>query len=176
MKEELRRIIQKDAIFNKRIKLASGKMSNFYVDVRKVTLQPRGLELVAKLIWPIIKKDKVTAFGGPTMGADPIVGGICFLASLKKVKLKGFLVRKEIKGHGRRNLIEGPNLTKRERIVVVDDVVTSGGSLIKAVKVLNESGYKVIKAIAVVDREEGAREAFDEIGCPLVSLFTKSDF
>jgi len=176
MRDELKKIIKKDAVFNEQIKLASGKISDFYVDLRKVTLNARGLELIAKLIWPILEKDKITAFGGPTMGADPIVGGICYLSSLNKTPIKGFLVRKEQKQHGRCNSIEGPVLLKRDRIAVVDDVVTSGGSLIKAVLILREAGYKVVKAVSVVDREEGAKEAFDTIDCPLVSLYTKGDF
>jgi orotate phosphoribosyltransferase len=96
-------------------------------------------------------------------------------AGLEGVELKGFLVRKEPKKHGNRNLIEGKELTKKDRVVVVDDVVTSGGSIIRAINVLSQNKIKVIKAVAVVDREQGARENFKKLGCDFFALFTKSD-
>ena len=160
----------------KRIKLSSGRISNFYIDVRKVSLSPQGVYLISHLIFNLIKLKRITAIGGPTLGADPIVSGVCYLAYQNKKNLKGFLIRKSSKKHGRQKLIEGQVLTSGERAVIVDDVATSGSSLIKAIEVLKKEGIKVVVAVSVVDREEGAREALARYKCPLISLFTKSDF
>ena len=91
-------------------------------------------------------------------------------------KLKGFIIRKSPKKHGRQKLIEGKELKKGERVVIVDDVATSGGSLVKSIEALRPQKVKIIKSVAVVDRQEGALEALAKLNCPLVSLFTKSDF
>jgi len=169
-------ILKKDAYMKKRITLASGRTSDFYIDVRKVHLTPEGLSLIVKLIWPLIKKARVSAVGGPTSGADPIVAGICLAAYRAKIKLNGFFVRKEPKGHGRCQMVEGPEIPKGSKVVIIDDVATSGGSLLKTIKVLQDIGLKVVLAITVVDRQEGAKEALEAMGVPLLSLFMKSDF
>ena len=176
MRKELLKLLKKEAFFKKRIKLSSGKISNYYVDVRKVSLSPKGIHLISHLIFKLIKNERIDAFGGPTLGADPIVSGVCFLAYKNKKKLKGFLIRKNPKKHGRQKLIEGQELKPKNRVILFDDVATSGSSFIKALKVLNKEKVKVVKAIAVIDREEGARENLAKLGCPLISLFTKSDF
>lgn len=176
MKEKLLRILKKDAYFKKKVVLSSGKTSNFYIDVRRVSLDAQGLYLISHLIWRMIKNDRISAVGGLTLGADPIVSGLCVVAWKNKEKLKGFLIRKSPKKHGRQKLIEGKELKKGERVVIVDDVATSGGSLIKSIDVLRSEKVKIVKAITVVDREEGARENLAEYNCPLVSIFTKSDF
>ena len=176
MRERLLVLLKKKAFCKKRVRLASGKISNFYIDVRRVSLSSEGVHLISGLIWNLIKNDNISALGGPTLGADPIVGGVCFLAHKNKKQLKGFLIRKNPKKHGRRKMIEGPDLFPGERVIVVDDVATSGASLIEAIKVLRKAKIKVEKAIAVVDRQEGAAENFSKMGCPFISLFTKADF
>ncbi len=175
-KKELLTLLRKNAVLRKRIKLSSGKVSNFYIDVRKVSLSPKGVYLISHLVFNLLKFKKITAIGGPTLGADPIVSGVCYLAYKNKKKLKGFLIRKLPKKHGRQKLIEGQVLTSRERVVIVDDVATSGSSLIKAIEVLKKERIQVVAAVSVIDREEGAREALARYNCPLVSLFAKSDF
>ncbi|UCG34935.1 MAG: orotate phosphoribosyltransferase [Candidatus Omnitrophota bacterium] len=176
MRKQLLSLLRKDAYFKKRVVLSSGRVSNFYIDVRRVSLTSKGIYLISRLIWDIIKKDRISAVGGPTLGADPLVAGVCMVAWKSKKNLKSFLVRKSPKKHGRQKLIEGKELKPGEKVVVVDDVATSGGSLIKAIEVLKQEKVKVIKAITVVDREEGAKEALARLGCPLVSLFKKADF
>lgn len=176
MKRELLAILKKDAFFKKRIKLSSGKISNYYIDVRRVSLNARGLYLISRLIWREIKDMRISALGGPTLGADSIVGGVCVVAAGNKRPLRGFLIRKQPKKHGRQKLIEGPTLAKGSRAAVIDDVATSGGSLIKAIGVLRKEKINVVSALSVIDREEGARENLAELGCPLISLFTKTDF
>jgi len=175
-KKELLTLLKKKAFLRKRIKLSSGRVSNFYIDVRKVSLSPQGVYLISHLIFNLLKRKKITAIGGPTLGADPIISGVCYLAYKNKKKLKGFLIRKSPKKHGRQKLIEGQVLTSGERAVIVDDVATSGSSLIKAIEVLKKERIKVVAAVSVVDREEGAREALARYKCPFISLFTKSDF
>jgi len=175
-KKELLALLKRKAFLKKRIKLSSGRISNFYIDVRKVSLSPKGVYLISHLIFNLLKPKKVTAIGGPTLGADPIVSGVCYLAYKREKKLKGFLIRKSPKKHGRQKLIEGQVLLPGERVVIVDDVATSGSSLIKAIEVLKKERIKVVAAVSVVDREEGAREALARHNCPLISLFAKSDF
>jgi len=176
MRKELLLLLKKKAFFKKRIKLSSGKISNYYIDVRKVSLSPRGIYLISHLVFQLIKKERIDAVGGPTLGADPIVGGVCYLSYKNRKRLKGFLIRKSPKKHGRQKLIEGQELRVGDRVILFDDVATSGSSLIKALEVLKKEKIKVVKAITVVDREEGARENLAKLGCPLISLFTKADF
>ena len=96
-------------------------------------------------------------------------------ADMDGKKLKGFLIRKEPKKHGRQNMIEGKTLSKKDKIIIVDDTATSGGSLIKSVQALRAEGLKVFLAVAVVDREEGARENLEKLGCRLISLYKASE-
>lgn len=175
-KKELLTLLKKKAFLRKKVKLSSGRISNFYIDVRKVSLSPKGVYLISHLVFNLLKGKRIDAIGGPTLGADPIVSGVCYLAYKNKKKLKGFLIRKSPKKHGRQKLIEGPVLTSGERVAIVDDVATSGSSLIKAIKVLKKERIRVVAAISVVDREEGARETLARYKCPLISLFAKSDF
>ena len=175
-KKELLALLKKEAYLKKKVILSSGRISNFYIDVRKVSLSPKGIYLISHLIFTLLKDKKVSAIGGPTLGADPIVGGICYLAYKNKKKLKGFLIRKSPKKHGRQKLIEGQTLNSGERVIIIDDVATSGSSLIKSIEVLKKEKIKVVAAVTVVDREEGSKEALARHKCPLISLFTKSDF
>jgi len=176
MKKELLKMLKKDAFLKKKIKLSSGKISNFYIDVRKVSLNSKGIYLISSLVLGIVKSLKVDAIGGPTLGADPIVSGVCLLAYKKKIPLKGFLIRKNPKKHGHQKLIEGQVIKPYEKVVIVDDVATSGSSLIKSIKILEKEKIKIVGAITVIDRQEGAGENLAALGCPLKSLFTRSDF
>ena len=162
-------------MFKKKVILSSGKASNYYIDLRRVSLSSEGIYLISRLIWNEIKKDNVTAIGGMTLGADPIVSGVCMVARKYKKDLKGFLIRKAPKTHGRQKLIEGKELTSRDKAVIVDDVATSGSSLIKSIEVLKRYNVKIAKVIVVVDREEGARENLSSLGYSLCSLFTTQD-
>ena len=167
--------MKKDAVFKKKIILSSGKKSNYYVDVRRVSLDSEGLYLISSLIWKMIENDKITAIGGPTLGADPIIAGVCMLANKEGKKIKGFIVRKSPKSHGRQNLIEGKELTKKDRVVLIDDVATTGSSLIKAIKILRQHKIKIIKVMTVIDREEGAKEEFKKLKCQFTPLFTRKN-
>lgn len=175
MREELLELIRKEAVIRQPVKLACGRMSDYYIDVRKVSLTSNGLSLISYLIWEKVRDDDITAVAGPTLGADPIIGGICMAAYKDNKNLKGFIIRKEPKKYGRQKMIEGPQIEAQDKVIIIDDVVTSGGSLIKAIEVLREEKIKVVKAVVVIDRQEGAYENFAKIGCPLISLFTKDD-
>jgi orotate phosphoribosyltransferase len=176
MKRKLFNLLKNEALFKGAVTLSSGKVSNFYIDVRRVSLSSGGIYLISHLFWRLIKDEVISAIGGPTLGADPIVAGVCMIAHKNKKALKGFLIRKNPKEHGRQQLIEGKELGPGEGVVIIDDVATSGSSLIKAIEVLEKEKVKVVKALVVVDREEGARENLARLNCPLVSLFSKSDF
>ncbi len=175
-RERLFSLLKNEALFRGFVKLSSGKISDFYIDVRRVSLTAEGLYLISSLIWENIKGEDISAIGGPTLGADPLVSGVCIFAHNAGKNLKGFLIRKSPKEHGRHQLIEGKELVSGERVIIMDDVATSGSSLINSLKILQKEKVNVVKAIVVVDREEGAKENLLKLGCPLVSLFTRSDF
>ena len=176
IKKQLFNLIKKKAFFKRKIVLSSGKISNFYIDVRQISLESQGAFLIANLLWEEIKKDKFSSIGGPTLGADPILSALAYHAYLNKRQIKTFLVRKKKKQHGRSKIIEGPPLRKNSKVIILDDVATSGKSLVEAIKKLRSLKIKVKKALVVVDRQEGAKEALQPYKCPLYSLFKLRDF
>lgn len=154
--------------------LASGRKSDYYVDARLTTLDPFASPAIAKLFLAEAKALGATAVGGLTLGADPIIGAMVALGESISYPIKGFIVRKAAKGHGTGKLIEG-NLDKIDKVVVVEDVVTTGGSAILAIDAVKEMGADVVGVLAVVDREEGGREAIEKLGLPLKALFTADE-
>lgn len=163
-------------------KLASGKESSYYIDKTAVTLDSAGLSLVSHGMWEIIKGMSYefgqpfrpcTAVGGLTLGADPIVGGILMVAHSRGrgQHLKGFIVRKDRKEHGTGQWIEG-SLSSADSVVIVEDVVTTGGSALVAIERVREVGARVLGVVAAVDRQEGAAEAFAKAGVSFESLVT----
>ena len=167
----------KDKAFKRgRFILSSGKVGSYYIDARSITLSAEGAYLVAYLILDLIKNEKIDAVGGPTFGADPIVGAVAVLSYTLKKPLKTFIIRKEAKAHGTKRQVEGPPLKRGSRVILVDDVVTTGKSFLESIKILRQKGLQVKKAIALVDRQEGAKEILAKEACPLISLFTIADF
>jgi orotate phosphoribosyltransferase len=156
-------------------KLSSGKLSRYYLDLKKVTLDPEGGYLVGNLMYELIKPFGVSAVGGLTLGADPIAYATALISYQKGEPIKPFVVRKEPKKHGTGRQIEG-NLQEGERVVVVEDVVTTAGSSLKAVKACREAGLEVVAVCCIVDRNEGGRENIEKEGLKLYSLFTIDDF
>jgi len=156
--------------------LSSGKTSDYYVDCRTTTLDPEGADLTARLLFERIRslKAKVDAVGGLTLGADPMTAALIVRSWLEGSPIRGFIVRKEAKGHGRGRLVEG-NLRKGDKVVILEDVVTTGGSALQAIAAAEAEGAKVVEVMAVVDREEGGREALEAKGYPLFALFTASE-
>ncbi|MBD3246770.1 MAG: orotate phosphoribosyltransferase [Candidatus Omnitrophica bacterium] len=176
MKSQLLALLKKDAFFKKKVMLSSGKESDYYIDVRRVSLTSQGLFLISSLLWERIRRDNCAVIGGPTLGADPIVGGICVCAYQSGKNMHAFLIRKTPKKHGQQKMIEGKELSPGTKAVILDDVATSGGSLIHSLNVLKEHDIEVSRAYTVIDRQEGAAEALASHGCPLDALFTPADF
>lgn len=176
LKEKLWKLLEKDALKKGNFTLSSGKTSKYYLDARVITLNPEGAYLTASIILEMIKGLGVDAIGGPTLGADPIVGAIAALSHIQKNPIKTFIVRKAAKEHGALRQIEGPALKEKERVVIVDDVATTGKALIEAKNALEKNGVVVEKAIVIVDRCEGARKNLAGAGIKLESIFSIEDF
>ena len=174
-KERLAEILKNKSILRGNFTLASGKESDYYIDGRLTTLDSAGLRLIGELFLEEILRDpNINTVGGPTMGADPIVGSVLTQAGNKDLELNGFLVRKEAKDHGTGKLIEG-TLNEGDNVAVVEDVITTGGSVLKAIYALEKAGAKICKVLVIVDREEGAEAKFKELGYDYFSIFKISD-
>ncbi|MCG6207481.1 orotate phosphoribosyltransferase [Rhodopseudomonas sp. HC1] len=161
------------------ITLASGRKSDFYFNLKPTMLDPEGAALLAELTYEALRDEQVDYVGGLEMGAVPLAGAIAQLSWLKNHPIAAFFVRKKPKEHGAKLSVEG--LAKGEslagkRCVIVEDVTTTGGSAIKAVEAVKESGAEIILVLTMVDREEGATAAFAEAGLPFRSLYKASEF
>ncbi len=156
------------------VTLSSGRTSDYYIDCKRVTLSPEGAYLTAGLMLEMIRPD-VSAVGGLTLGADPIVSSISVLSHLQGRGLAALIVRKEPKKHGTKNYVEGPALETGAKVAVVEDVVTSGASLIRAIDRIAAAGYQPVQALTILDRQEGGRDAIELRGFTLQALFTRDD-
>lgn len=173
-KERLLELLREKSLEIRPVILSSGRASDYYMDCKCVTLSAEGAYLTARLMLDMIRAD-VSAVGGLTLGADPIVSSISLLSHIEKRDLSALIVRKEPKKHGTMSYVEGPALEKGAMVAVVEDVVTSGASLLKAADRLSAAGYRPVQALAVLDREEGGRQAIEERGLTLQALFTRRD-
>jgi orotate phosphoribosyltransferase len=178
-REELFRILYERSFIHRPDRpftLSSGKSSPVYVDCKKTTLgHSRAQFLIGDLLYHRISRLDPDGIGGLTLGADPIAVATSLVSGLYHRPIPAFVVRKETKGHGTKNPVEG-DLIEGARVVVVEDVVTTGSSGMRAVDVCRECGYHVLEVVALVDREEGGRERFAQAGVPFFSFFTLSDF
>jgi len=154
--------------------LTSGQTSHYYVDCKQTTLHPRGAYLCGRLLFGLLKGRGIGTVGGLTLGADPLVSAVSLVSHLEGEPLLGAIVRKSAKGHGTGRWIEGPADPDRP-VAVLDDVVTTGKSTVFAIDRFREAGYRVACALALVDRDGGAREAVAERGLSLEALFTLGD-
>ena len=172
--EALRRLLLEKSYEKKTVTLASGRVSDFYVDCRQVTLHGEGARLVGRVILERIK-DSVDAVGGPTLGADPMVTAVSMTAALEGLDVPAFIIRKGEKGHGMQNRIEGAgNLRPGMRAAIIEDVVTTAASTFTAIDAAQAFGLEVAHVICLVDREEGGRENLAERGFELDAVFTKT--
>jgi orotate phosphoribosyltransferase len=154
--------------------LSSGQRSSYYINGKQVTLTAPGAVAIARLILPLLPPDTV-AVAGLTLGADPLVSAVSVVSVYENRPLDALIVRKEAKGHGTRAYLEGPTLPEKSRVVVLEDVVTTGKSALLAVERLVEAGYLVEDIIAVVDREQGGRELYAAQNLKFQALFTLGD-
>ena len=174
MKEELLKLLKDNAYKKGEYTLSSGKTSEHYVNCKPVTLSGRGLTLVSLSMLMYVETDYVA---GLTLGADPLVSGVALASALDSRMINGLIVRKEAKGHGTQAWIEGPLPKEGTKITVLEDVITTGGSAIQAVKRLRDAGYEVKRVVAIVDRQENgeAHTAMKLAGLELVSLYKLKD-
>ena len=176
-KARLKEIILELSYEKRNVTLASGRQSDFYFDGKQTTLHPEGGYLTGKLFFDAIRDvEGVEGVGGLTLGADPIATATSVVSFLEKKPVPAFIIRKEPKGHGTGAWLEGrKNLKPGSKVVIVEDVVTSGGSSMKAIKRAEEEGLVVLGVVTLVDREEGGRENIEKEGYWLKSIFTKAE-
>jgi orotate phosphoribosyltransferase len=163
----------------RKVILASGKESDFYVDCKRTALTAEGHVLVGRCLYAELRRIRplVRGVGGLTLGADPIASAVSLTSFLEGEPVDAFIVRKEPKGHGTGQWIEGrKTIPDGSRVVVLEDVVTTGGSALKAIERCRAEGLVPVGCFALVDRMEGGREAIEAQGVPLQTLFTREDF
>jgi orotate phosphoribosyltransferase len=161
------------------MKLASGKTSTFYFNMKPAMLHPEGAALIAELMLEVIGDEKADLVGGLEMGAVPIASAIAAVSHLRNRPIGAFFVRKQAKEHGTQSLVEGlvrGDSMKGKRVVIVEDVTTTGGSALKAAAALQAEGAEIVKVLTIVDRLDGAAEAFREAGLNFVPILTLRDF
>jgi len=151
--------------------LSSGATSSYYIDVRKTSLHPDGLRLISRAFWEVLAHDNITAVGGLTLGADPLVAGVMLHSAEVGKPIEGFLVRRTSKDHGLKSQVEG-NLAGHKRVAILDDVITSGESSLIAAEAAESYKAEVVRVLAVVDRGQGAAQIFQQRGVPFTALFT----
>ena len=172
IKAKLLEIIKNKSFIEGDITLASGKKSSYYIDTKMTSLNRDGAVLCAQLFTSQL--NDVNFVGGPTLGADPFLGAILYECKLNNKEMSAFIVRKDSKKHGTQKLIEGP-LPSGSNVAVLEDVITTGGSVYKAIKIIEECGAKVVKVLTLMDRDEGGVNFLEEKGYPVFPIFKKSD-
>ena len=177
MKERLGEIILERSFKyseNPPFTLASGRKSNFYFNCKPTTLDPEGMNLIGAIIFDMLKGTGITAAGGLTLGADPIANALAVISYQKGNPIKSFIVRKDVKDHGTKSAIEG-NVRAGEKVAIIDDVITTGGSTITAIEHARRAGLRVEMVITLIDREEGGRENILRHSDNIKSILTRTD-
>lgn len=177
LKQELiQQLCQKSFQFSHKpiFKLVSGSVSQFYINCKPTVLHPRGMFLVGHLVFEALRNANISGVGGLTFGADPVAIAAAFVSELKSQPIKAFSIRKERKDHGIAKWIEG-DVHQRERVAVVDDVATTGGSTIKAIERARAEGLEVVKAVILVDRQEGGRQNIQRHVDDVVAIITRDE-
>jgi orotate phosphoribosyltransferase len=170
------KLILERSFERRRVKLASGKWSDFYLDMKPTMFHPEALTLLSRMVLDRLKDTRFDCIGGLEMGAVPLIAPVSLYALQKRGRaIPGFFVRKEVKTHGTRKRVEGCGV-KGQRAVILEDVTTTGGSAMQAVEAVRQEGGEVAMVLSIVDREEGAVELYRERGIPFDSLFQASAF
>ncbi len=154
--------------------LSSGQRSSYYINCKYVTLHPYGALAIGRLLLSMLPQD-TQGVAGLTLGADPIVTAVCVVSAAQNQPIPALIIRKQAKGHGTMAYIEGPQLEANAKVVVLEDVVTTGASAMIAVNRLQEAGYKVNHIFAIVDREQGGTKLYQKEGLQFKSIFTISE-
>jgi orotate phosphoribosyltransferase len=156
--------------------LTSGKKSDYYFDCKQTALHPEGGYLIGRIFVEMLKKYDVMGVGGMTLGADPLVTGVTVVSHVEGRPMPGFIIRKKSKGHGTNQYLEGlANFDRGDRVVLLEDVCTTGGTLITAAERVRDAGLEIAGVLAVLDREEGGRERLKEAGLELDAIFTRKE-
>ncbi len=172
--DRLRQLVNDKAVIRGDFVLTSGARSNYYIDGKFISLTSEGLAYFSRVVLDMIENTEVDLIGGMTLGADPIIGAVVAMSHLIGRPLDGIIIRKEAKEHGRTKQIEGP-MKDGARVVIIEDVVTTGGSSIRAIEAVEKAGGKVVKVITLVDRLAGGRESFESKGYDFEPIFTIKD-
>lgn len=173
-RQELLREIEGQAIHFGRFTLSSGATSHYYINCRQVTLSPRGAYLTANAILDALENVETDAIGGMTVAADPIAAAVALESWHRGRPINAFIVRKQAKGHGLQRQVEGP-IKPGDRVVVVDDVLTTGGSILQAIETVEGEGATVERVVVLIDRQQGGAERIREKGYKVTSIFTFDD-
>lgn len=177
-RERLKEILLEKSYRKGTFTLTSGKKSDFYIDGKQTTLAAEGAYLCGKLLYELLQKNdrKIDAVGGMTLGADPLVTAVSIASFAADEPIPAFIVRKEAKGHGTGNYIEGlSNLPENACVALVEDVVTTGGTLLKTIERVEAAGFSVGLVTTLVERQEGGTEALAKAGYPLEAIFTREE-
>jgi len=156
--------------------LSSGRKSDYYFDCKPTALSPEGSYLIGRFFLKMLEGQDVQGVGGMTLGADPLVSAVTVVSWLEKRPLPGFIVRKQSKGYGTNQFLEGlGNFQPGDKVAMLEDVVTTGGTLLKACERVRDAGLDIVAVLAVLDRQEGGRENLAQAGYDLRAIFTRGD-
>jgi orotate phosphoribosyltransferase len=175
-RSRLLEIVKTKSFVRGHVVLASGKESDHYFDLKPSMFDPEGAEIISELIYAELANVNADCVGGLEMGAVPLITPISIASRRAGKPLPGFFVRKTVKDHGTKNLVEGLSDVAGKRVAIVEDVTTTGGSAMKAVEALKAAGAAIVLVISILDREEGAEELYAKAGIPFRSLFKASEF
>ena len=178
LRTKLARLLYSKSYREGNFTLTSGKKSDYYFDCKQTALHPEGGYLIGKLFLEIMLEQKmdVQGVGGMTLGADPLVSAVTVLSHLEKTPLPGFIIRKQAKGHGTNSFLEGmANFEPGFKVCLLEDVVTTGGTLLTACQRVRSAGLEIKGILCVLDREEGGRENISRAGYDLISIFTRKE-
>lgn len=178
LRTKLARLLYSKSYREGNFTLTSGKKSDYYFDCKQTALHPEGGYLIGKLFLEIMLEQKmdVQGVGGMTLGADPLVSAVTVLSHIEKTPLPGFIIRKQAKGHGTNSFLEGmANFEPGFKVCLLEDVVTTGGTLLTACQRVRSAGLEIKGILCVLDREEGGRENISKAGYDLISIFTRKE-
>lgn len=176
LKKRLAKLLHEKSYKEGDFTLSSGKKSEYYFDCRQTALHPEGAWLIGQLFFDLLKGKDVKGVGGMTLGADPLVSATAVISYEQEKPLPALIVRKKAKGHGTGQYVEGlANFEDGDEVAMLEDVVTTGGSVVTAAQRIKDAGLNVRTICVVLDREEGGREAVEEAGFELISIFTRKE-